>query len=350
MNRFSEPLGTGRFDPYARRSHTGAPTRLGRTRHRARRREPRAAAPALPADDRRPPASLAAAFVAALRRRRPPRLDGWTLHLPGERPWAIDPRDHDVEARRGARGGGRRRAGAAWRRRRRSGSTACRRRGRPSSPTRGSTARSRCPRRSGPGRRRHRRADAAALPRARPRGGRPRGRGRRDGGARRARPARAAARRRWRRAARALLVHPGPAGAADAAGRPRWWAPVVAYVSQLHAAWWAWIAAAARAGRACACASSRSPGSPRSTASATASRGGEPLPVDPLTFVETSSYGERAIDAVGRVLGIDVICHGSDRPYADAPPTGPRRRRAARASGSAIPPACSAGTSEEDAA
>ena len=45
-------------------------------------------------------------------------------------------------------------------------------------------------------------------------------------------------------------------------------------------------------------------------------RGGEPQAVDPLTFVETSSYGERAIDAVGRVLGIDVICHGSDRPYA----------------------------------
>jgi hypothetical protein len=39
-------------------------------------------------------------------------------------------------------------------------------------------------------------------------------------------------------------------------------------------------------------------------------------PVDRLTFVETSSYGTQAVDAVLRVLGVDVICHGSDRPYA----------------------------------
>ena len=37
--------------------------------------------------------------------------------------------------------------------------------------------------------------------------------------------------------------------------------------------------------------------------------------------METSSYGTQAVDAVIRVLGIDVVCHGSDRPYADpAPP------------------------------
>src|SRR3712207_6858876 len=28
----------------------------------------------------------------------------------------------------------------------------------------------------------------------------------------------------------------------DAPGRPGWWAPVVSYVAQLHAAWWAWVA------------------------------------------------------------------------------------------------------------
>src|SRR4051794_6370072 len=39
-------------------------------------------------------------FLAALRRRtRPPRLDGWSLLLPDERPWAVDPAHHDVEAR-----------------------------------------------------------------------------------------------------------------------------------------------------------------------------------------------------------------------------------------------------------
>ena len=113
-----------------------------------------------------------------------------------------------------------------------------------------------------------------------------------------------------------LLVHPGPAGSADAADRPRWWAPVVTYVAQLHAAWWAWVTAGRERWpdlRVCFVALA---GLAPLHGERHRARGGEPQAVDPLTFVETSSYGERAIDAVGRVLGIDVICHGSDRPYA----------------------------------
>jgi hypothetical protein len=34
-------------------------------------------------------------------------------------------------------------------------------------------------------------------------------------------------------------------------------------------------------------------------------------------FVETSSYGHRAVDAVLRVLGVDALVLGSDRPYAE---------------------------------
>ena len=117
----------------------------------------------------------------------------------------------------------------------------------------------------------------------------------------------------------ALLVHPGPAGGDDAPGRPDWWAPVVPYVAQLHAAWWAWAAD----GR------DRHP-SLRVCFAALAglwplhgerrrARGGGRTAVDPLTFVETSSYGTQAVDAVVRALGIDVVCHGSDRPYAEPP-------------------------------
>src|SRR5262245_61677509 len=41
-----------------------------------------------------------AAFLEALRaRRRPPRLDGWTLLLAGEQPFAVDPAAHDPELR-----------------------------------------------------------------------------------------------------------------------------------------------------------------------------------------------------------------------------------------------------------
>jgi len=90
-------------------------------------------------------------------------------------------------------------------------------------------------------------------------------------------------------AGRPLLVHPGPAGAEDARGRPSWWAPVVPYVAQLHAAWWAW----ADAGRA------RHPRLPVCFVALAGlgplhgerhrARGGEGRPVDSLTFVETSS-------------------------------------------------------------
>jgi 6-methylsalicylate decarboxylase len=117
-----------------------------------------------------------------------------------------------------------------------------------------------------------------------------------------------------------LLVHPGPTHGDETAGRPAWWGPVVPYVSGLHAAWWAW----ADGGR------ERFPRLPVVFAALAGlgplhgerqrARGGEDEAVDLLTFVETSSYGTLAVDAVVRVLGIDVVCHGSDRPYATPGP------------------------------
>lgn len=39
-------------------------------------------------------------FIELLRgRASSPRLDGWTLHLPGEAPYPVDPADHDIAAR-----------------------------------------------------------------------------------------------------------------------------------------------------------------------------------------------------------------------------------------------------------
>ena len=129
-----------------------------------------------------------------------------------------------------------------------------------------------------------------------------------------------------------VLVHPGPAGPHDAPGRPGWWAPVVPYVAQLHAAWWAW----AERGR------DRFPRLPVCFAALAGlgplhgerhrARGGARSSIDPLTFVETSTYGTLAVDAVVRVLGIDVLCHGSDRPYATpaAPALGDAAQHAIR--------------------
>jgi hypothetical protein len=48
-----------------------------------------------------------------------------------------------------------------------------------------------------------------------------------------------------------------------------------------------------------------------------AARTGDRNVVDPDVFLEISSYGTRAVDATIRVLGVDGLVHGSDRPYAD---------------------------------
>jgi hypothetical protein len=47
-----------------------------------------------------------------------------------------------------------------------------------------------------------------------------------------------------------------------------------------------------------------------------AARGGTTGAVDPLVHVDTSSYGPQGLDALVRVLGIDALVLGSDRPYA----------------------------------
>ncbi|WP_328990078.1 amidohydrolase [Kribbella sp. NBC_01245] len=116
---------------------------------------------------------------------------------------------------------------------------------------------------------------------------------------------------------RPILVHPGAAPKADGEV-PGWWAPVVDYTAQLQAAWWAWHAFQGRTQfpkvRICfvAAAGLAPVHHERLTA-----RGGRFGKIDHNLFVDTSGYGPQAIDAVARVLGIDQVVHGTDRPYAD---------------------------------
>ena len=119
------------------------------------------------------------------------------------------------------------------------------------------------------------------------------------------------------RAGAPLLIHPGPPRPAAPAGAPAWWVPLVGYVQQMHAAWWAWREAGPAAFgdlRVCFCALA---GLAPLHAERHRARGGDERPVDPRVFLETSSYGPRAVDATIRALGVDVLCHGSDRPYAE---------------------------------
>jgi 6-methylsalicylate decarboxylase len=120
-----------------------------------------------------------------------------------------------------------------------------------------------------------------------------------------------------------LFIHPGPAPAAGPGG-PAWWAPVVPYVQQLHAAWFAFRAYGRPAyPRLRVCFTALAGLAPLHGERLAARGGAEALArgvIDPLMFVETSSYGHRAVDAVVRVLGVDVLVLGSDRPYAQPRP------------------------------
>ena len=120
-----------------------------------------------------------------------------------------------------------------------------------------------------------------------------------------------------------LFIHPGPAAGANAAG-PAWWAALVPYVQQLHAAWFAFRAYGRPAYPGLRVCFTALAGLGPLHGERLAARGGaDPLArgvVDPRMFVETSSYGNRAVDSVLRVLGVDMLVFGSDRPYAQPHP------------------------------
>lgn len=130
-----------------------------------------------------------------------------------------------------------------------------------------------------------------------------------------------------------VLVHPGPV-AATTENLPVWWPAVVDYPAQMQAAWWAWEAVGRSLLPSLRICFAAAAGLAPVHHERFAQRGGHPLTVDPLTFVDTSSYGKRGLDALIRVLGIDPIVYGSDRPYAEPtdPDLGPAATYAVRVS------------------
>ncbi len=127
---------------------------------------------------------------------------------------------------------------------------------------------------------------------------------------------------------RPVFVHPGPArppagGAGDSHddGLPPWWAAVVDYPGQLQAAWWSWQAAGRHVApdlRICFAAGA---GLAPVHHERYLARGGRPLVLHPGTFVDTSSYARQGVDSLVRVLGVDSIVLGSDRPYGEVTAT-----------------------------
>jgi 6-methylsalicylate decarboxylase len=110
-----------------------------------------------------------------------------------------------------------------------------------------------------------------------------------------------------------LFVHPGPVPATSAPSAPDWWPALTDYVAAMQAAWHAfavWGRPAHPRLRVCF---AMLAGLAPLHRERLVSRGGVAVN-DPDVFLDVSSYGERAVDAVLREVGVDRLVHGSDRP------------------------------------
>jgi predicted TIM-barrel fold metal-dependent hydrolase len=118
-----------------------------------------------------------------------------------------------------------------------------------------------------------------------------------------------------------LFVHPGPSpqtlAATCPAGAPLWWPAMTRYVASMNAAWHAFAVAGRSAHPRLKVCFAMLAGLAPLHRERLAARGGRPV-ADRLTFVDTSSYGPRAIDAVIRELGVDALVYGSDAPVVAA--------------------------------
>ena len=117
-----------------------------------------------------------------------------------------------------------------------------------------------------------------------------------------------------------VLVHPGPA-AGQASDLPMWWPALTSYVAQQSAAWHSWHVAGRSLLPTLRIAFVGLAGLAPLHHERLAQRGGELGAIDRHVYYETSSYGTQAIDAMSRVVGVDPLVNGSDRPYAE--PTDP---------------------------
>jgi 6-methylsalicylate decarboxylase len=115
-----------------------------------------------------------------------------------------------------------------------------------------------------------------------------------------------------------LFVHPGPAAAP---GAPAWWPAMTSYVAEMSAAWHAWAAWGRPAHRELRVVFAMLAGLAPLHAERLRARGGPADAVhDPLTAFDTSSYGPQAVDAMLRVVGVDRLLYGSDRPVVEPVP------------------------------
>jgi len=117
-----------------------------------------------------------------------------------------------------------------------------------------------------------------------------------------------------------LFVHPAPAPApADA---PGWWAAVVDYTSQMQAAYAAWIAHYADRWPDLSVVFAILAGGAPFQLERLASRGIDARSVvRPNVYLDTASYGPRALELSLATYGVAQLVYGSDAPVIDSEPT-----------------------------
>ncbi len=121
-----------------------------------------------------------------------------------------------------------------------------------------------------------------------------------------------------------LFVHPGPGPRDTSPARaepatPGWWPAMTRYVADMNTAWHAFAAFGRPQHPELRVVFAMLAGGAPLHGERLAARGGpaEAL-ADPLVFYDTSSYGERTIDAVVRCVGVDQLVYGSDRPIVES--------------------------------
>jgi predicted TIM-barrel fold metal-dependent hydrolase len=117
-----------------------------------------------------------------------------------------------------------------------------------------------------------------------------------------------------------LFVHPGPATAPP--GAPEWWPAVVDYTTQMQAAYAAWIASYADRWPDLPVVFAILAGGAPIQLERLASRGVETRSVlRPNVYLDTASYGERALELALATYGVAQLVFGSDAPVIDPEPT-----------------------------
>jgi 6-methylsalicylate decarboxylase len=114
-----------------------------------------------------------------------------------------------------------------------------------------------------------------------------------------------------------LFVHPGPA---PPRREPGWWAPVVGYTAEMQAAYYSWPAAGAARWPALKVLFAILAGGAPFQLERLASRGGAAA-TSPGVYLESASYGRRALQLCLEAVGPEQIVYGSDAPVIDSTPT-----------------------------